>query len=206
MTPVLASRQSKFVAATAIVVAIGLGVPTFPPPRAQNSPNSGVASFSLERLLGHIRKLSSDEFEGRGPGTKGEALTLAYLEKQFRDAGLAPANPDRTYLETVPLVGIRPDPNMELTMTGHGTRMRATFQKDFVAWTKRTVDSVELDADMEADLGIDSIKKAQLFGELGEYFEVQASDDLSLDDFPTLRHRLTLHHLMSRQVTRLRAR
>ncbi|HBO45044.1 MAG TPA: hypothetical protein DD670_14165, partial [Planctomycetaceae bacterium] len=47
---------------------------------------------------------------------------------------------------------------------------------------------VELDADLEADLGIDSIKKAQLFGELGEYFDVQPSDDLSLDDFPTLRH------------------
>ena len=47
---------------------------------------------------------------------------------------------------------------------------------------------VELDADLEADLGIDSIKKAQLFGELANEFDVQASDDLSLDDFPTLRH------------------
>ena len=49
---------------------------------------------------------------------------------------------------------------------------------------------VELDADLEADLGIDSIKKAQLFGELAEQFEVnvQSAEDLSLDDFPTLRH------------------
>jgi acyl carrier protein len=47
---------------------------------------------------------------------------------------------------------------------------------------------VELDADLEADLGIDSIKKAQLFGELAEYFDVQVTEDLSLDDFPTLRH------------------
>ncbi|MBW3543194.1 MAG: hypothetical protein KY476_23305, partial [Planctomycetes bacterium] len=49
---------------------------------------------------------------------------------------------------------------------------------------------VELDADLEADLGIDSIKKAQLFGELAEHFEISAAagDDLSLDDFPTLRH------------------
>ncbi|MFI4876049.1 MAG: beta-ketoacyl synthase N-terminal-like domain-containing protein, partial [Blastopirellula sp. JB062] len=48
---------------------------------------------------------------------------------------------------------------------------------------------VDLDADLEADLGIDSIKKAQLFGELQEYFEISTSaTDLSLDDFPTLRH------------------
>jgi acyl transferase domain-containing protein/short-subunit dehydrogenase len=53
---------------------------------------------------------------------------------------------------------------------------------------------VELDADLEADLGIDSIKKAQMFGELQEYFDVtplasaSGSDNLTLDDFPTLRH------------------
>ena len=47
---------------------------------------------------------------------------------------------------------------------------------------------VELDADLEADLGIDSIKMAQLFGELSEHFDVQVTEELSLDDFPTLRH------------------
>ena len=50
---------------------------------------------------------------------------------------------------------------------------------------------VDLDADLEADLGIDSIKKAQLFGELQEYFDVSAGGNLSLDDFPTLRHVLS---------------
>ena len=53
---------------------------------------------------------------------------------------------------------------------------------------------VDLDADLEADLGIDSIKKAQLFGELQEYFDVgavtgnAAGAGFSLDDFTTLRH------------------
>jgi acyl transferase domain-containing protein/NADP-dependent 3-hydroxy acid dehydrogenase YdfG len=53
---------------------------------------------------------------------------------------------------------------------------------------------VELDADLEADLGIDSIKKAQMFGELQEYFDITpltnmgGADSLTLDDFPTLRH------------------
>ncbi len=51
---------------------------------------------------------------------------------------------------------------------------------------------VELDADLEADLGIDSIKKAQLFGELGEYFEVRPQENVSMDDFPTLRHVLAV--------------
>jgi acyl transferase domain-containing protein len=47
---------------------------------------------------------------------------------------------------------------------------------------------VELDADLEADLGLDSIKKAQLFGELRERFDLKPVGTLTLDDFPTLRH------------------
>ncbi len=47
---------------------------------------------------------------------------------------------------------------------------------------------VRLDADLEADLGIDSIKKAQLFGELAEFYDVTSPENLRLDDFPTLRH------------------
>ena len=53
---------------------------------------------------------------------------------------------------------------------------------------------VELDADLEADLGIDSIKKAQLFGELAENLDVQIqiTNDMSLDDYRTLRDVLNL--------------
>jgi malonyl CoA-acyl carrier protein transacylase len=47
---------------------------------------------------------------------------------------------------------------------------------------------VDLDAELEADLGIDSIKKAQLLGELREHFPLRPAAHLSLDDFPTLRH------------------
>ncbi len=49
---------------------------------------------------------------------------------------------------------------------------------------------VELDADLEADLGIDSIKKAQMFGELAEHLkvEIEITEDMSLDDYPTLNH------------------
>ena len=104
--------------------------------------------FSVERLMAEIRTLSSDEFQGRGPGTKGEELSIAYIQKQFRDAGLEPGNPDGTYLQAVPLVGTRPDPNMTLTFAGHRKTMKLAFEKDFVAQTRRTVDSVHLDADM----------------------------------------------------------
>jgi Zn-dependent M28 family amino/carboxypeptidase len=115
---------------------------------APSAPDAALRSFSADRLLGHIRTLSSDEFEGRGPGSKGEQLTIKYLEDQYRSAGLEPGNPDGTYSQSVPLVGITPDKGMKLTLSGHGHTLVPKFQDDYVAWSKRVTDSSSVDADM----------------------------------------------------------
>ena len=57
-------------------------------------------------VLAHTRILASDEYEGRLPGSKGEELTVAYLTDQLKQAGIKPGNPDGTYVQKVPLVGI----------------------------------------------------------------------------------------------------
>ncbi len=57
-----------------------------------------------------------------------------------------------------------------------------------VEQTGYPAEAVDLDSDLEADLGIDSIKKAQLFAELSEYFDARPAAGMTLDDFPTLRH------------------
>ncbi|MFG0296708.1 MAG: beta-ketoacyl synthase N-terminal-like domain-containing protein [Maioricimonas sp. JB045] len=67
----------------------------------------------------------------------------------------------------------------------------ARFMVEYVIdETGYPAEMVEMDADLEADLGIDSIKKAQLIGELAENFSLThlagSVTDLSLDDFPTL--------------------
>src|ERR1051326_6894197 len=63
-----------------------------------------------DALLAHIKTLASDEFEGRAPGSKGEELSIKYIADQFREIGLKPGNPDGTYLQEVPLAGIKSDP------------------------------------------------------------------------------------------------
>ena len=59
------------------------------------------------RLLGHIKTLASDEYEGRSPGTPGEEKTVAYLIEQFRAMGLKPGNPDGSFVQEAPLVGFQ---------------------------------------------------------------------------------------------------
>ncbi|ELP33952.1 beta keto-acyl synthase [Rhodopirellula baltica SWK14] len=49
-------------------------------------------------------------------------------------------------------------------------------------------DIIDMDADLEGELGIDSIKRAQLLGELEQQYELQSlrESNLKLSDFPTL--------------------
>ncbi|MCA9515729.1 MAG: hypothetical protein KC635_12355, partial [Myxococcales bacterium] len=47
---------------------------------------------------------------------------------------------------------------------------------------------LELDQDMEADLGIDTVKQAQVFGALRDRFDLSGAPKRPLRDFPTLGH------------------
>jgi Peptidase family M28 len=55
-------------------------------------------------LRGHIEILASDAYEGRKPGTEGEAKTVKYIAEQWAKAGLKPAAADGSWFEPVPLI------------------------------------------------------------------------------------------------------
>ncbi len=64
------------------------------------SPQITIADFAA-----HVERLSSDEYEGRKPGTIGERMTTTYLVDQFQRMGLKPGNKD-SYLQSVPMVEV----------------------------------------------------------------------------------------------------
>lgn len=55
------------------------------------------------RLSADVKVLASDAFEGRGPATPGEEKTIAYIEAQFRAAGLKPGGEHDGWTQAVPL-------------------------------------------------------------------------------------------------------
>lgn len=57
-------------------------------------------------LRGNIRFLASDLLEGRGPGTRGDELSMSYITAQFEAMGLQPAAANGSWIQEVPLVGI----------------------------------------------------------------------------------------------------
>src|SRR6185503_9610873 len=75
-----------------------------------------LETITPDGMLAHIKALSSDEFEGRAPGSKGEELTVNYLTDQFKRIGLKPGNPDGSYVQEVPLAGITSNPQMSFSV------------------------------------------------------------------------------------------
>ncbi len=102
---------------------------------------------AAQRLLDHVKVLSSDEFGGRGPGTVGEEKTVTYLEAEFRALGLAPGNPDGTYIQAVPMEGIFSTPAARFVVGGKP--IAAAVLNDFIAVSHRTVPDIEVkDSDL----------------------------------------------------------
>ena len=88
----------------ALPVALGLAL----------SPGLAAAKRDVRleaQLMEHIRILASDEFEGREPGTEGEAKTLRYLGKQWYDIGLVSGtnDPGNEWFAPVTLVEREPE-------------------------------------------------------------------------------------------------
>ncbi len=107
-------------------------------------PIAQLPAIDADAVLAHTNVLSSDEYEGRGPGTKGEELTVPYLIDQFKKIGLKPGNTDGTFIQKVPLVGITPAP-APLVFKKGAARQTLKWKDDVVAWTKHVADRASLD-------------------------------------------------------------
>jgi Zn-dependent M28 family amino/carboxypeptidase len=99
-------------------------------------------SITAQGTLNHIKVLASDEFEGRAPASKGEDLTIKYLTTEFQKLGLKPGNPDGTYLQNVPLVGITS--HTEADIRAKGKKFPLTPRIDYITSSERSVPEVKV--------------------------------------------------------------
>jgi Zn-dependent M28 family amino/carboxypeptidase len=125
-----------------------------PPPAVTSATSATGASgptlaqlpdVDMTAVLAHTRTLSSDEFEGRAPGSDGERRTVDYLVSEFTKAGLKPGNTDGTFIQKVPLVGITPTPAPLVFRQGE-RQQTLKWKDDVVAWTKHVSDIASLEA------------------------------------------------------------
>ena len=130
----------RLVAAAGVLACVGCG-------GAADETGSGAeiaAGIGADTLMAGIERLASDEFGGRAPGSAGETLTVDYLTEQFAALGLEPGNPDGTWVQDVPLVGITPQPGDGLVVSAGGETRTLEPGADYVAATKHVVDAVSV--------------------------------------------------------------
>jgi Zn-dependent M28 family amino/carboxypeptidase len=70
---------------------------------------AAAESINADRIRAHVRFLSLDLLEGRGPGTRGAELAAEYIATQFAVNGVAPAGDGGTYFQHVPLIAVHTD-------------------------------------------------------------------------------------------------
>lgn len=103
---------------------------------ALDIPAVGKGEISEATLKDVTRILSSDEFEGRAPGTVGEEKTIALLTERFKAAGLEPGN-NGSWVQEVPLIEITGKDFAPLSISGGKTRLDFAYGRDWVGATYR---------------------------------------------------------------------
>lgn len=77
-----------------------------------------------------VRTLSADAFQGRGPGERGETMTLAFLRSQFEGAGLAPGGANGSWFQDVPLIRVE-SRERALTLSINGAALPLQQTRDW---------------------------------------------------------------------------
>jgi Zn-dependent M28 family amino/carboxypeptidase len=90
------------------------------------------------------RVLASDDFQGRAPGTPGEAKTIPYLIAQFKAAGLEPGGENGSWTQAVPMIRTQIKAPVDVTVRQAGQTVKLADPADIYLGTVRPVGEVKI--------------------------------------------------------------
>jgi Zn-dependent M28 family amino/carboxypeptidase len=129
------------------ILAAAIAVPV----GAQPAPvKEAFAAIRADAIRAHTKFLSSDLLEGRGPGTRGDALTTSYIAAQFEALDLEPAGDAGTYFQKVSLLGLTTrSEESTFSFLKDGASLGALrFREDIVGGNQTQTESVMIDSDV----------------------------------------------------------
>ena len=168
------------------------GVPTRPPAPSPWRPGqgpgvrTGVGHVFYQAEAGPVMEAAPVVVPLREPSRTDErgGLTTETTENTEIASGSEPEQGGLT-TETTETTesprGITPESASE-----HGDELEMRVKAIVAEQTGYPVDMLEMDLDLEADLGIDTVKQAETFAEISELFDIDRGEELRLRDYPTL--------------------
>jgi Zn-dependent M28 family amino/carboxypeptidase len=133
-------RSTRIVPAVVLIVAGCHGGITGPSAAEVTSAGSAITAPGL---LASIKDLSDDSMLGRAPGGPAEAKVVRYITGQYQAIGLQPGNPDGSWTQNVDLLGFTAQPTASFAV--HGRTIPLVNHRDYVAYSYRPVDTVNVD-------------------------------------------------------------
>lgn len=110
--------------------------------------NRTVREFDENTLRAHVKFLSDDLLEGRGPGGRGGDIAAKYIAAQLEALGLKGAGRGGSFFQPVSLFGVKTDPKTVLSISSGNKNETFKFADEFVAFTGAQQENVSIDADM----------------------------------------------------------
>ncbi len=132
----------------ALILVLAVAFVALPQRRRGAPPRTSQVSLNENSMRAHIKYLSDDLLEGRGPGGRGGELAAKYIAAQLEAVGAKGAAPDGSFFQPVSLVGVKADPSTTLTVSGNGKRESFKFAEEFVGFTGAQRDDVSVDGDL----------------------------------------------------------
>ena len=91
------------------------------------------ARITRDTLRAPIRILASDEFEGRGPATRGDALARLYLSTELETLGLKPGGDAGGWEQGFDIVGVKAKLPATWDFTARGSQVSLKLSDDYIA-------------------------------------------------------------------------
>ena len=109
-----------------------------------------IAELASRQIQGDFMRdivveISDDRYEGRGPGSRGDAAARKYLAEQMAKLGLEPGAQDGGWEQPFDLVGINASQPESWTFAGHGESMTLKQWDQFIVSSGRQEPKVEID-------------------------------------------------------------
>jgi len=151
----------------------------------------GIDTVKQAEIMGDVREIFSLPVDEDFVLSDHPTLNhfVAYIQKMTGGVVSSPAVVSSTpavtptpIVEAVPVAATAPIPS------GDGGDIQPKLIGVVVKHTGYPDDFIEMDQDLEGELGIDTVKQAEIMGDVREIFSLPVDEDFVLSDHPTLNH------------------
>ncbi|HXY11762.1 MAG TPA: SDR family NAD(P)-dependent oxidoreductase [Terriglobales bacterium] len=165
------------------------GIARLPSVAQTPSPAMAARPFQSQPPSGSTAAETSAQRQVAGPATAAPAGMASEGKRESEVVGTAPAakvKPETVIKSTAPTTAaVLPLPtNQEAARDPVRERILALV----VEKTGYPQDMLDLDLDLEADLGVDTVKQAEMFAAIRELYDIPRDENRKLRDYPTLAH------------------